>query len=57
MILNSLFYAFLERNHAAAVAVDTFSCTVYTETVSFFIFQEIFRKVSKYSLRTVYVAE
>jgi len=39
------------------VAVDTFSCTVYTETLSFFIFQEIFRKVSNYALRTLYLAE
>jgi hypothetical protein len=37
---------FFKRNHATAVAVVTFSCTVYTETVSFLIFQEIFRKVS-----------
>ena len=55
--LNSFFYAFFQINHATAVAVDTFSCTVYTETVSFFIFKEIFRKVSNHALRTVLLAE
>jgi uncharacterized membrane protein len=57
MILNSFFYALLKGNQATVVAVDTFSCTVYTETSSFFIFQEIFRKVSNCALRTVYLAE
>jgi hypothetical protein len=57
MILNSFFYTFLKINHATAVAVETFFCTVYIEIVSIFVFQEIFRKVSNHTLRTVYLAE